>query len=72
VSQALEQVWGGPETAIIISSDLSHFHDYETASAKDAQTAGAIERLQPQGCDGDRACGRFAIHCLLDQAQRRD
>ena len=72
VSRALEALWGGPETAIIVSSDLSHFHDYATCQAKDAQTAAAIERLQPAGCDGDRACGRFAIHGLLDQAQRRD
>lgn len=72
VSKALEALWGGPETAIIVSSDLSHFHDYATCQAKDAETTAAIERLQPAGCDGDRACGRFAIHGLLDQAQRRD
>ncbi len=72
VSQALDLLWGGPETAIIISSDLSHYHDYDTCTAKDAETTVAIERLQPQGCDGDRACGRYSIHGLLDQAQRRD
>ena len=72
VSKVLEALWGGPETAIIVSSDLSHFHDYATCQAKDAETSAAIERLQPAGCDGDRACGRFAIHGLLDQAQRRD
>jgi AmmeMemoRadiSam system protein B/AmmeMemoRadiSam system protein A len=72
VSKLLEALWGGPETAIIISSDLSHFHDYATCQTKDAETTIAIERLQPAGCDGDRACGRFAIHGLLDQAQRRD
>ncbi len=72
VSNLLEALWGGPETAIIVSSDLSHFHDYATCQAKDAETTVAIERLQPAGCDGDRACGRFSIHGLLDQAQRRD
>src|SRR5882757_1041556 len=72
VSNLLEALWGGPETAIIVSSDLSHFHDYATCQTKDAETAVAIERLQPAGCDGDRACGRFSIHGLLDQAQRRD
>jgi AmmeMemoRadiSam system protein B/AmmeMemoRadiSam system protein A len=72
VSSALDLLWGGPETAIIISSDLSHYHDYATCQAKDEETTVAIERLQPQGCDGDRACGRFSIHGLLDQAQRRD
>jgi AmmeMemoRadiSam system protein A len=72
VSNALEMFWGGPETAIIVSSDLSHFHDYETCKTKDEETAGGIERLQPALCVGDRACGYHAILGLLDQAQRRD
>ena len=72
VSQVLDQLWGGPETAIIVSSDLSHFHDYATATAKDAETASGIERLQPQVCEGHRACGFFAIDGLLDHARRRD
>jgi AmmeMemoRadiSam system protein B/AmmeMemoRadiSam system protein A len=72
VSNALEMLWGGPETAIIVSSDLSHFHDYETCKTKDEETAGGIERLQPALCVGDRACGYHAILGLLDQAQRRD
>jgi len=72
VSKMLETLWGGPETAIIVSSDLSHFHDYATCQAKDEETSVAIERLRPEGCDEDRACGRYAIHGLLDQAQRRD
>ena len=50
VSSALDLLWGGPETAIIVSSDLSHYHDYATCQAKDEETAIAIERLQPQGC----------------------
>ena len=72
VSSMLEMLWGGPETAIIVSSDLSHFHDYETCKTKDEETASGIERLQPAICVGDRACGYHAIHGLLDQAQRRD
>ena len=72
VSSVLEQLWGGPETAIVVSSDLSHFHDYQTCQAKDEETARGIERLQSAACVGDRACGRFAIAGLLDQARRRD
>ncbi len=72
VSAILERLWGGPETAIIVSSDLSHFHDYDTCTKKDAETANAIERLNPNGLEGDRACGYFSIHGLIDQAQRRD
>ena len=72
VSDALELLWGGPETAIIISSDLSHFLGYEACRTKDAATTVAIERLQPAAIDHDGACGRFAIHGLLHQARRRD
>lgn len=72
VSSALEALWGGPETAIVISSDLSHYHDYETCKAKDEETAAGIERLQPAICEGDRACGYHSIRGLIDQAHRRD
>jgi AmmeMemoRadiSam system protein B/AmmeMemoRadiSam system protein A len=72
VSSALESLWGGPETVIIVSSDLSHYHDYETCKAKDGETAAGIERLQPAICEGDRACGYHSIRGLIDQAQRRD
>ena len=71
-AEALNRVWGGPETAIVVSSDLSHFHDYETCRAKDSETTANIERLSFATCEGDRACGFFGIAGLLDQAQRRD
>src|SRR5262249_3551573 len=51
VSEMLEQLWGGPETAIIVSSDLSHFHDYDTAATKDGETAIGIERLDLTVCE---------------------
>jgi hypothetical protein len=72
VSALLDALWGGPETAIIISSDLSHFHDHATAAAKDAETAAGIERLDASVLEGHRACGFFPIAGLLDQARRRD
>lgn len=72
VSDILARLWGGPETAIVVSSDLSHFHDYDTASAKDAETCQGIERLSAQVLEGHRACGYLAIAGLLDQALRRD
>ncbi len=56
----------------VVSSDLSHFHDYETCQKKDAETSRGIESLQSAVCRGDRACGHFAIAGLLDHAQRRD
>lgn len=72
VADILERQWGGPETAIIVSSDLSHFHDYDTARAKDEETTAGIERLSPDVCQGDRACGFFGIDGLLEHARRRD
>src|SRR5208282_5830467 len=47
VREVLEALWGGPETRIVISSDLSHFYDAETAQSLDRMTASAIEALQP-------------------------
>ena len=41
----LERLWGGPETLIVISSDLSHYEPYARAREHDAATAAAIERL---------------------------
>ncbi len=71
VAGALDLVWGGPETLIVVSSDLSHYYDYETARIKDAATTRAIERLDPTALDAESACGRIAIRGLLDVARRR-
>jgi AmmeMemoRadiSam system protein B len=43
VARVLRRLWGGPETLIVVSSDLSHYHDYEPAQRLDATTAAAIE-----------------------------
>jgi AmmeMemoRadiSam system protein B len=57
------------DTLIVISSDLSHFYDYERAQQLDAATSQAIERLQPEMVV--EACGRFPIRGLLQFAQER-
>src|SRR5262249_46246674 len=44
VAEVLRRLWGGPETLIVVSSDLSHYHDYDTACRLDAPPAAAIER----------------------------
>ncbi len=46
VAEVLERLWGGPETLIVISSDLSHFHDYREAQALDTATAEDILGLE--------------------------
>ena len=70
VAELLEQLWGGPETIIVISSDLSHYHDYATAQALDMTTAQAIEQLDPAALRFDSACGRIPIRGLLQVARR--
>jgi AmmeMemoRadiSam system protein B len=67
VAEVLERLWGGPETVIVISSDLSHYKDYEAARALDKQTSQAIETLQP--LTEGQACGRKAINGLLYYAR---
>ena len=57
VAAALRAVWGGPETVIAVSSDLSHFLDRRAAETIDADTARRIETLDAQSLDGGRACG---------------
>ena len=65
VAEVLEQLWGGEETLIVVSSDLSHYHDYTTASRMDAATSRAIEALRPDAIDEDGACGRIPVQGLL-------
>jgi AmmeMemoRadiSam system protein B len=69
VAEALGLVWGGPETLIVVSSDLSHYYDYRTAQKLDRATADAIEELAPGEIHPPQACGRLAIQGLLQMAE---
>jgi len=71
VAAVLDTLWGGAETLILISSDLSHFHDYPTAQALDAATAQSIVSLRLDGLHDDSACGRIPVGGLIRVAQRR-
>ncbi len=71
VCEVLEQAWGDDSTLIVISSDLSHYHDYETARAMDNQTSEAIEHLDPSKIGYDNACGRIPVSGLLTLARKR-
>jgi AmmeMemoRadiSam system protein B len=70
VSEVLDMLWGGEETLIVISSDLSHYHDYATARRLDAATSRAIEALRPQDIGYENACGRIPVGGLLLSARR--
>ncbi len=69
VSEVLELLWGGPETLIVISSDLSHYHDYATATQLDKATSAAIERLQYEELGYESACGKTGVSGLLKLAR---
>jgi AmmeMemoRadiSam system protein B len=71
VAAVLDRLWGGDETLIVISSDLSHYFDYPTARRLDSETSRAIERLAPEEIGDDQACGRIPLKGLLATAKRR-
>ena len=70
VAEVLEILWGGPETLIVVSSDLSHYHDYQTAQRIDYSTSDAITHFRPQDIQYEQACGRNPILGLLAAASR--
>jgi AmmeMemoRadiSam system protein B len=70
VAEVLELLWGGPETLLVVSSDLSHYHDYATARRMDAETTRAIEALEPEAIGYEQACGRIPVQGLLLAARR--
>ena len=70
VADVIDRLWGGPETLIVISSDLSHYHRYAEARAIDRGTADAILALGPE-IDHEQACGATPVNGLLLCARRR-
>ncbi len=70
VARVLETLWGGEETLIVISSDLSHHEAYDMATAKDRATCKQIESLQTN-ISGDQACGCKPINGLLHLAKKK-
>ena len=72
VSAFLEKVWGGDETLIVISSDLSHYYKYDDAVKLDRNVSAMIEMLAVDKIKDVQACGRAAIKGLLVQAAKRN
>jgi AmmeMemoRadiSam system protein B len=69
VAAVIDALWGGPETLIVVSSDLSHYHRYAEAVAIDRATTETILACSPQ-LDHEQACGATPINGLLLCAQR--
>lgn len=72
VDSVLERLWGGPETLIVVSSDLSHFLTYDAAWQIDSATARTIERLGWSDLSAERACGHLPIAGLLRRGRALD
>jgi MEMO1 family protein len=64
VARVVDALWGGPETLVIVSTDLSHFHDYQEADMLDSLTC---DRLLGRASDlsGEEACGAHALNGLM-------
>ncbi len=62
VAEVLEALWGGPETLILVSSDLSHYHSYPTAQRIDSATVEAI--LHGRTVSHEQACGGTPVNGL--------
>lgn len=70
VSQVLERLWGGPETLIVISTDLSHYHAYEQARQVDGATVARIA-AHAHDLEHEEACGATPLNGLLAVARSR-
>jgi len=68
----LDTLWGGPETLLVASSDLSHYHRYADAAALDARTATAIVAADPDAIGDRDACGAAGLRALLTIAATRE
>ena len=69
VKTLLDAVWDDEQTFIVISSDLSHYLDYDTARQTDLATCKTIEQLRYQDLTSNRACGFVPVSGLLAKAK---
>lgn len=71
VAEVIEALWGGDETLIVVSTDLSHYHDAQAARKLDRATADDIVALRAEALGYDSACGRHALAGLLVALRKR-
>jgi AmmeMemoRadiSam system protein B len=70
VARALEAVWGGSETLVVVSSDLSHYHTHSEALQLDGMTTSSILARRSDLSD-EQACGAEGINGLLEVARHK-
>jgi AmmeMemoRadiSam system protein B len=71
VAAVIDRLWRGPETLLIVSSDLSHYLGYAQARRRDRGTCMAIEALDGSGIAHSEACGATPLRGLLIAAAQR-
>jgi len=71
VAEVIDLLWDGPETLVVVSSDLSHYLSYEDAQQRDAATCRAIKGMDAHCINSGDACGSTAVGGLLIAAKRR-
>jgi AmmeMemoRadiSam system protein B len=72
VADVLDAVWGGPETLVVVSSDLSHYLDHTSATRRDERTAAAIVAGDIGAVGFDDACGAICVRGFLLAAGRHE
>jgi MEMO1 family protein len=70
LADVLDHVWGGDETLVVASTDLSHYHDDDTAKRIDAETVDLVLGGRVDEITNERACGAGPLRGLLVAAQR--
>ena len=71
VAQVIERLWGGPETVVVISTDMSHYHAYEEARRIDRATIARIARFATD-VDHEEACGATPLNGLLHLGKQKN
>jgi len=71
VAEVLDRLWGGGETLVVISTDLSHYQDHISARLQDRNTSTAIKDLDFRQIREHDACGRNPLNGLLYLARAK-
>ncbi|MCK4865166.1 MAG: AmmeMemoRadiSam system protein B [Gammaproteobacteria bacterium] len=72
VAEVIEKFWDDEHTLIVISTDLSHYHEYNEARRLDRLTSDAIQNLKPDLIGFDDACGRNGLKGMLTVAEEKN
>jgi AmmeMemoRadiSam system protein B len=70
VAEVLSSLWRADGSIVLVSTDLSHYHDRETARRLDRRTAEAVVAVDPEALGPEDACGVFALRGVLALARR--